>query len=412
MQTATMKSPAAQRWRHRADGPQAQASRDALAALELKGLPDGGASLRRCTILLFGLGAVGGLMLQQLVRLGVQHIIACDPDTYDSDSFATQPCNMADSGRAKALVQFQHARRINPAVELDFYQCDLQELPLALVRSADLLVGSPDNANAMVHAGRQAASLGKCLIQAAVDPESWSLLVRGYDLRDPQAACPACALGEAEWRRLTSRVGCDPQTARREQGESTRSPAMVTAAAASLGVAEAVKRLTGQHSLALNGEEYLLSLKTNRGWRTRLDRNSRCRCPHQRWNTIEETRHPREVTLCDLARHAGLAEPDDLLQVRGEQPWFSWAGCTECNRRAAVRSFARMGETLRTCECGSDVLAAGSTGWRSVLPAADLRDCWRLPLSELGFAPGQALGFAREEEWTYVFFDTLSTGGE
>ena len=36
---------------------------------------------------------------------------------------------------------------------------------------------------------------------------------------------------------MRSRIGCDPQTARREGGESTRALALVTSAAAALGVA-------------------------------------------------------------------------------------------------------------------------------------------------------------------------------
>ena len=69
----------------------------------------------------------------------------------------------------------------------------------------------------------------------------------------------------------------------------------------------------------------------------------------------------------------------------------------------AVQRFARIGEWLGSCECGSD-LTAGAAGWRSVLPAADLRDCWDRPLADLGIQPGAALGFAEADDWTYVFF--------
>ena len=74
--------------------------------------------------------------------------------------------------------------------------------------------------------------------------EQWLALVRKYPLKDPQAACPACALGTREWSLIGDRQGCDPHTARVQGIEPTRTLPHVCSLAASLLGAEVLKTVS------------------------------------------------------------------------------------------------------------------------------------------------------------------------
>jgi len=94
----------------------------------------------------------------------------------------------------------------------------------------------------------------------------------------------------------------------------------------------------------------------------------------------------------------------DRILIRGELPWISFAFCSVCTRRLAIRRFSRLGEQVGTC-CGQPVIAS-PMGARDLVPRTDRAECRDAPLSQLGVSPGFALTVLCEDRATYVFVGT------
>ena len=238
----------------------------------LRGWESGWQNLATRTVVMFGLGAVGGIAFELLARLGVGDLIGVDPDRYREQSRATQPMSASDAGKPKALVQGERAHAANPQVRVRTTIGLAQELPLRLLRGADLFVAAGDNLDLLVWAGVQAAALGKPLVQGAVHGETWTAIVRGFDLYEPDAACPACILGQRDWTRLHSRAGCDPGAAPMPGLEPTRTLPTICGTAGYLVAGEVLKWLVGPDEQTLRGQELTFCVRTHRVWRTELPR--------------------------------------------------------------------------------------------------------------------------------------------
>lgn len=376
---------------------------DAGDTLQLNGVPPSAAALHACSVVVIGLGAVGAILFRQLVRAGVGTVIGVDPDNYGAESWVTQPIPRGvATGQAKARVQGEIAHATNPAVHVITARGLAQHVPLWVYRQADLLLIAADNLEVLLWAGTRAAALSKPLIQGAVHGPSWLAYVRSFALTDVNHACPACGLGQRQWAMLRSRVGCDPSQVRQQGIEPTRTVPCVCGAAANLLGGEALKHLFRIEEQKLAGEELAYCLLSHKTWRTRLDRNPDCRCPHTRWNLVDVAAPSADVTLGMLVAQGQATAP----QIQGELPWLSFTVCPHCNRNSIpVRRFGRPGQTLNHCKCGQP-LVASPIGTRSVLPSDDFQHCRDLPLSHLGLEPGAAVGISVDDQWTCFFVGT------
>jgi hypothetical protein len=369
---------------------------DACDSPELPFLKAQTAHLNERMVAVLGLGAVGGRCLLMLARLGVGTLLGVDPDSYGPESWRTQPAVFGEA-KCKAWALGEEAHTINPAIRVLCGRGFAQDVPLKLLRCADVLVVAGDNLEVVVWAGSMAAALGKPLIQGAVHGETRTALVRGYDLSDPENVCPACALGRREWAIQASRFGCDPQTARARGREPTRTLPTICSTAADLTASETLKWLEGKEQHALRGQELALCLQTYRQFRTTLPRNKQCRCPHRRWQLVDLDND--ETTLTDLAKQLGFSGG---FQVRAEQPWIRFAICSACDRQTPILRFAAFGSDVGQCSCGQQLHAA-PLGSCSVIPGSDLQQCLDLPLPQLGLENGTAVGLSQADDWTYFF---------
>ncbi len=149
------------------------------------------AVLKRCSVAVFGLGAVGGEIFCSLARIGVGKLIGIDPGRYREDSWRTQPALPEHAGQAKARVQGLRARRHNPAGQVWAAIGRAQDLPLSLLREVDVIVTAGDNLELPVWAGNMAAALGKkALVQGAVHGPTWTALCRTFNLASAASPCP------------------------------------------------------------------------------------------------------------------------------------------------------------------------------------------------------------------------------
>ncbi len=349
------------------------------------------------------LGAVGGRCWLTLARLRIGGLIGADMDRYGASSWRTQPVDPCHAGQYKAWVLGEMAHRLHPGTHIRAAVGQAQDVPLSLLRKADVWLAAPDNVEMMVDLGILAAALGKPLVQGAVHGESHLAIVRGYDLRDPDSVCPACSLTAQEWANLQARKGCDGGNAPAQQ--ATRTSPVLCALAADLLASEAGKWLEELERHALKGEQLDYSILGHKLYRTQLSRNPKCPCPHQRWLWHDLQEAAAATPLGELVESAlgSRARQERLLQVRAEAPWCRQTFCCSCGRPSKVCLFAPRGAEVGRCPCGQS-LRAGPRGLGSVIPASELSAALAKTPAQLGLGPGASIGLSLGDPWTYLVF--------
>jgi molybdopterin/thiamine biosynthesis adenylyltransferase len=77
--------------------------------------------LRRATIAIAGVGGVGGLLAERLIRLGTGHLKLTDPGAFEHSNFNRQfGSSMLSLGRNKAEVVYEQLKDINPEARIDY----------------------------------------------------------------------------------------------------------------------------------------------------------------------------------------------------------------------------------------------------------------------------------------------------
>ena len=116
--------------------------------------------LLESTVVLVGLGGLGGQLLEQLGRAGVGRIVAVEHDVVDQTNLNRQLLsNQANIGKQKVDEAKKRLEKINEAVEFTGFQCCFEKLPEDVWEKADLVFDCLDNIDArLVLAQRCSAS--------------------------------------------------------------------------------------------------------------------------------------------------------------------------------------------------------------------------------------------------------------
>jgi tRNA threonylcarbamoyladenosine dehydratase len=136
-------------------------------------------ALRAVRVLVAGCGSIGGATVVPLVRLGVERFVLCEPGDYELNNLNRQAADMSDIGRNKAEVQADHARAINPEVEV------LVEPDGVTGDNVDWLVGTTD----VVIDGVDVTEPAGIVAKRALHQEAWRqrrLVISGLDLGGTQ----------------------------------------------------------------------------------------------------------------------------------------------------------------------------------------------------------------------------------
>lgn len=81
-------------------------------------------TLKEAKILVFGVGGVGGHAIEALIRSGVGRVDICDKDVVSESNCNRQIIATQDTiGMPKVEVMKQRALTINPAVQMETFQC-------------------------------------------------------------------------------------------------------------------------------------------------------------------------------------------------------------------------------------------------------------------------------------------------
>jgi molybdopterin/thiamine biosynthesis adenylyltransferase len=125
--------------------------------------------LLESTVVLVGLGGLGGQLLEQLGRVGVGHIIAVDPDVFDETNLNRQLLsNESNLGKEKVNEAGERLARINKSVEFTGFQCRLDKLPDEVWDKADLVFDCLDNIDDRLVLAQKCSAANLPLIHGAI----------------------------------------------------------------------------------------------------------------------------------------------------------------------------------------------------------------------------------------------------
>jgi len=103
--------------------------------------------LRKATVVIAGVGGVGGLVAERLVRIGIEKIKIADPQTYDATNLNRQFASSSKTiGKNKAKVVAKLLKEINPNINIEIYSEGITAKNIQqFVKRADIVVDGVDD---------------------------------------------------------------------------------------------------------------------------------------------------------------------------------------------------------------------------------------------------------------------------
>lgn len=314
-------------------------------AARLVGAPaDACARLAQVDLLVAGLGAVGGALLEHLPGLGLGTLRLVDPDAYEHGNLATQPIEPAALGRPKVEVLGERLKRRSPGTRVLVAQGRLEELDLAAVHAAQALVVAGDNLALTLWATTLACALGQFLLHAGVHGPTGVAQVRRSFPRPKGRACPVCAWDAGERRALENqtRFACDGS------GRPLANAAGASGALSALGglagsllafelvqwALEMGPRADAVLELGALGRHAVVSP---------LVANPACVVPHAAWRKVRLARPLAELSPAQIFAHAHPRSPRRLHARSLEIEGWEWVpqGLCECIEHPVLGRFVR-----------------------------------------------------------------------
>ncbi len=124
------------------------------------------AALKNSTVFIAGVGALGCEIGKDLALCGVGKLILCDLDTIETSNLSRQMLfYKGDEGQPKAKVAAERLKKMNPYCDIEWYHKPIQELPMSLYQSCDVIIAALDNVKARMDLNTICLKLGKPMIE-------------------------------------------------------------------------------------------------------------------------------------------------------------------------------------------------------------------------------------------------------
>ena len=125
--------------------------------------------LRKTPIAVFGIGGLGGPLVEQLVRTGFELITICDNEKFEESNLNRQLCTKKDIGKFKVEVVKEVIHSINPDVQLTkLYKIDENNISKALENISIVILTLDDPITSIMIAR-------ECLNKKIPLLESWAI---------------------------------------------------------------------------------------------------------------------------------------------------------------------------------------------------------------------------------------------
>lgn len=121
--------------------------------------------LNDITVLVVGLGGLGGNVVNQLVRLGVKNFILVDFDRFTESNLNRQLFSNTDSiGRLKVEVVSRELKMIHPLLQISKYASKIQDIEVSEI---DYIIDCVDNIETKVYLSKLSSKTEKYLLHGS-----------------------------------------------------------------------------------------------------------------------------------------------------------------------------------------------------------------------------------------------------
>lgn len=127
-------------------------------------------ALLKKTVAVVGMGGLGGHVSEQLLRMGVRHLILIDGDAFEMSNLNRQRFATEETiGRSKVLAAREALIQIDKCADIAAHPCHLtRENARALLDGADLVIDALDSAHARLVLEDASAEIGIPIVHGAV----------------------------------------------------------------------------------------------------------------------------------------------------------------------------------------------------------------------------------------------------
>jgi molybdopterin/thiamine biosynthesis adenylyltransferase len=367
--------------------------------------------LANAHILVAGVGAVGNEVVKLLALMGVGHLLLVDFDTIEISNLTRSVLfRETDIGQSKARVAAQRARDLNPDIEVQAVQGNLEfDVGLGVYRAQDVVIGCLDSINARLALNRACCRTGVPWINTGIEATVAEIAL--FEGRENQTgACFECAMSETMWARRNQRFSCGGLRSELPEDvvPTTATVASLTAAYAvneallllhgrkekGEGDASAFSFLPSAFGLAFSQKLYLsvtpYSMQT-----VELPRRPDC-LAHETWEPVTlQPQRAEEITFTQLLSEAGM--PEGVVELGFDL--LTTMRCLNCERQEEI------GKPLETCSlalnhcphCGTPSRQPETVSWLDAHSAyADQ------PLSKFGIPNHQILALKDDNGRRYM----------
>lgn len=346
--------------------------------------------LARASVLVAGAGALGNEVLKNLALLGVGKILVIDFDRIELSNLSR--CVLfrdGDIGQSKAVIAAAALRKLNPEIEVDALDGDLEcDLGLSRIRECDLVLGCLDSIYARWILNRACRRAGRAWINAGINAGVGEVSLFAPD----QGACYECGMNRQMWEQIHERRSC-MLLPKKMPPRMVPSTAIIASLTAALQVNEALQWIHGEGHLA-PGEMLMLSLAPYSLSSISANPKPDCLAHESYGPSVFVAAEPLEVTVGELLDgfpgDAALQLDFDVIE--------SWL-CMNCGNEPCGRRLSKKLAGEVCCpRCGMER--------RPQLVHEIQRAHWMAELSpaELGIPPRSILAIATESGTTYVEF--------
>ena len=127
--------------------------------------------LEKATVCVIGCGGLGGVVIDQLVRVGIGNLILVDEDIFDVSNFNRQLLSgLSTLSKSKVEVAKDHVLNINPNINVDISNdhVDMENID-NIVSGSDIVVDAVDNVLTRVIVSRKCHELDIPFVHGAVE---------------------------------------------------------------------------------------------------------------------------------------------------------------------------------------------------------------------------------------------------
>lgn len=130
--------------------------------------------LRTASIGIFGIGGLGGPLVDQLVRAGCENIMICDNDKFDSSNLNRQICTNEDINRFKVDVIEDYMKKINSEIKIIKYYEVGQNNITSILKNLNVIVLALDDLIASILITRECKKRDIPVLESWAVPCLWS----------------------------------------------------------------------------------------------------------------------------------------------------------------------------------------------------------------------------------------------